>query len=336
MSGNDSELTVLRSLAAKYFQTDQIELEPLHGDGSDRILLRIVCGENSIIGVHHSNIQENRDFFVLTDFLKRCGIPVPNILSVDSRGSDYLLEDLGNSTLAAVIHKWRKEKKETLIIPVYRQVLDLLIQMQSKLSRLLVSYPNHQKMDRRLYWADLNYFKEHFIDLYGFQALYTHHVQRELEEKLIEPMTKLDHSYFVFRDFQSRNIMWRHEQPVFIDYQSACLGTKYYDLASMLYSSESGLESEQRKELLAHFFQKREERIDYEVFLQRVYRFILARRLRSFGSYGYLAERKDKKVFKSYVSPALDELKAIFTDHPHLDEYPHTYRLVSGIRASWS
>ncbi len=335
MPGNNNGPKVLRSLSAEYLQTDRVELRLLKGDGSDRVLYRIVGGGRSIIGVHHADIRENRNFFALTELFRRCRIPAPKLLSVGSGASDYLLEDLGDVLLADIVGTWRGEKREKRIVSAYRQVIDCLIRMQSELSERLLSLPFCRKMDRRLYLDDLRLFKECFIDLYGFEVLYTSRVERELEENLIEAITNLDHSFFVFRDFQSRNVMWQHGRPVFIDYQSACLGTEYYDLASVLYGAKSGLEERERRELLEYFFRRKKKRADYADFLHFFYRFVLARRLRSFGSYGYLAEKKGKRDFKSYVLPALDELKALFSHRPQLDEFPHTCRMIAEIRTLW-
>ena len=335
MSGNNRRPTALSCLAVEYLQSSRFTTEPVQEDGSDRKIYRFLYDGKSVIGVHHENVQENRDFIAITELFKRHGIPAPDIHSIAPRKTDYLLEDLGSRTLAAAIEIWRRKGRGDRVVSAYRRVLDCLMRMQTELSRALAVYPHCRKMDRQLYGEDLLYFRSGFLRRYGYDSFYTKEIEREWEENLIEPMAKLDHTHFVFRDFQSRNIMWRDGQPVFIDYQSACLGTEYYDLASMLYSSESGLEERERRELLLHFYQRKKIGLEYEDFAGHTYRFVLARRLRSLGSYGHLAEVKGKKAFKAYIAPALEELHALLIRRPQLADFSHTRHLIATIRELW-
>ena len=123
----------------------------------------------------------------------------------------------------------------------------------------------------------------------------------------------LDHGYFVYRDFQSRNIMWLDHAPWYIDYQSAMRGTLYYDLASLLYSSRSGLFSDEREALCIYFYNLLAPSISVADFQAHFYRFVLIRRLRSLGTYGYLSLVKNKKQFRKAIPPTLAELNELLS-----------------------
>ena len=54
-------------------------------------------------------------------------------------------------------------------------------------------------------------------------------------------LTRTQNKFFMFRDFQSRNIMIHEEQPYFIDYQGGMKGAPQYDAASMIWQARADL-----------------------------------------------------------------------------------------------
>lgn len=301
----------LEKLALAHFgQT--LEITSIRGDGSDRQLFRLAGPEQSAVGVWHQDLTENEDFLLVTEAMHRLGIPAPKILVVSEDRQAYLLEDLGPENLADLLKTWQAEGEHSKIMDAYHQALHWLPRIQSGLGKLLGAKLKDRVMDKAALQADLDYFEEHFVTLFGHQGAYKPEVRAELERELVEPVAALPTEVFVYRDFQARNFMYPDGKIHFLDYQSFMLGNKYYDLASMLYASRAHLSEKQRKLLLYHAYQKlASEDETKDQFEDHFFRVLLLRRLRSLGSYGFLGAVKKKPGFLESLAPAKEEILAL-------------------------
>ncbi|MDT8447384.1 MAG: phosphotransferase [bacterium] len=301
-------LKAIESLGQKHFG-GAVAVAPLLGDGSDRRLFRVIRAEERAVGVWNRDLQENQDFLVITEAMHRLGIPVPQVYCANEDQSAYLLEDLGEENLAQMLVRWQTAGDQAAILGAYTQALDWLPRIQTGLAKLLGPRLKDRQMDRAALLADLDYFEQHFVQLFGHQAAYRPQLRAELERELVGPVAALPVEVFVCRDFQARNFMYPQGKIHFLDYQSAMLGNKYYDLASMLYASKAFLTDRHRKLLLYHAYQKlKDEGESKDLFEDRFTRVLLLRRLRSLGSYGYLGAVKKKRGFLESLSPAKDEI----------------------------
>jgi len=183
-------------------------------------------------------------------------------------------------------------------------------------------------MDKNQLISDLIYFETNYIKLFGYESDYTDLVKEELYSQVIEPIAQLEGAFFVYRDFQARNFMWHQEKIYFIDYQSGMLGNKYYDLASMLYASRSGLSEKQRTLLLYHAFQKIGQGESKAQFEENFYLVLLLRRFRSLGSYGFLGQVKKKSGFLESIAPSLREMKGLFEKRAIQGRFPQTAAMI--------
>lgn len=324
-------------LASQYLQTNDIRLSHLKGDGSDRQIFLASKKQDpgeGIVGVFHLNKQENADFIYLSQKMKQVGIPVPGVYLHDQNENAYLVQYLGDSNLGECIDRWTDEGTKKNIEKAYLKVLPYLVKMQKELTPKILQFLSNRKMSQKEFGEDLAYFERDFIKRFEYQPFFSSVVKQELNTELLVKLADLEATVFVYRDFQSRNIMWWQERPRFIDYQSAFLGTIYYDLASLLYASKSGLNEQTRDVLLKNFYQLADLQIDYTDFRRNFYRFVLIRRLRSLGSYGYLAMEKGKKEFLSSIDPTLVELEFLLTEKEELQQFPATLEMISRIRES--
>jgi len=313
MSDNYSTDEV-KALAESYFNLNNLDCRILKGDGSDRKIYRINPRDNSlksVVGVFYENQKENEDFFHLTDFLHTNGIPVPEIYLSSADKSVYLIQDLGPSSLAESIDSWKQAGEQSRIVPAYKNVLDYLLKIQQLPLVMEGRSVLKEEMTAETYLDDLQYFERSFIKAFEYTTLYTESVRQELKQQLVDVLSGQDHGCFVYRDFQSRNIMWLDNAPWFIDYQSAMKGSSFYDPASLLYSSKSGLAERAREQLLRYFFDITGDKRSFEEFQAIFYRFVLIRRLRSLGTYGYLSLVKNKRHFLQAISPTIKELQEL-------------------------
>lgn len=332
--------TTLAPLAQAYFGTPLSIIESLKGDGSDRSIYRILSTNKHqppVVGVIHDNISENRDFFLLTRKFQESGLLVPRLYSVNAHENAYLIQDLGQDTLADKVAEWNVENRKEKVFHAYQLVLDSLYKIQHDLPMLLVDFLRDRKMDVSVYQADLEYFKRDFVDRFGFESLLSKQVKQELQSILFDHLADLEPDYFVYRDFQARNIMWLDESPWFIDYQSAFLGPCYYDIASLLYGSQSGLDASARESLNRYYYQLLQPTIscDYEKYQTLFLLFVVLRRLRSLGTYGYLSSVKGKTDFFEAVFPTLKELSGLFGSQSCLKPFVNLSGMVLKMKGIW-
>ena len=329
---------VLKILGADFFRTKQIGLDLLKGDGSERKIYRVYPLSDSfqsVIGVWQENITENQTFHLLTREMKKVGIPVPEFYRESEGGQGYLQQDLGRWNLAETIDYWKAQNRSGKIIPAYKTVLDYLPPMQRKMVDPLKKYLPDRLMNFQFYQDDIQYFYDNFFQLHGFGKLLSTALKTEIEQQLIQFTAKIEGRSFVFRDFQSRNIMWKDNSPWFIDYQSALLGTLYYDLASLLYASHSGLDENMRLELMSYYYEVMEFRFSPEEFRENFYKVLLLRRLRSLGSYCYLSAVKGKEYFLKGIQPTLEELDYLLGKITPLSNLKELSRFIKEAKVLW-
>jgi aminoglycoside/choline kinase family phosphotransferase len=301
---------ILGTLFEQHFHIPVEIVTPLHGElgGSGRKLTRLSAGGRSAIGVQYNVREENVAFLKFSRHFRKHGLPVPEIFIEDLDHGAYLEEDLGDTTLFDYLSKQR----QGVVIPkdvlaAYKQVVAQLPRFQIQAGKDLdysVCYPR-DRFDRQSITWDLNYFKYYFLRLSGIGFN-----EQELEndfEKLTSFLLTANCNYFLYRDFQSRNIMWREGSPFFIDYQGGRRGALQYDVASLLYDAKADLTLEMRQELLDHYLASANayERVDAGEFMHHFYAYVYVRILQAMGAYGFRGFYERKAHFLHSVPYAL-------------------------------
>ncbi|MGK5091425.1 phosphotransferase [Deltaproteobacteria bacterium TL4] len=319
-----SDLLALTQLAEQHLTPPVSEPVSLKGDGSDRKIFRFYGGEGqSCAGVTSPDRAENEAFLFLSRHFAQCGIPVPAIYSQNLEQGCYLLEDLGNLTLADQLDHWNLSLAEDrkAILAAYQKVLAWLpkIQIDGNHGLDYSFCPTERQLDHHAFSKDIHYFETYFWNRLTPETPHTLALQLELD-RLIVRVASVQRNAFVYRDFQSRNIMWKNNEPYFIDYQSGCHGALHYDLAAVLYASRSGLDDELRHELILFYLQKLAQwmNVNPEQFMEDFYHFVLIRRLRSLGTYGHLSLEKGKFYFLEAIPKTLKEIHGLLEHQPAL------------------
>ena len=271
--------------------------EAINNSGSNRDYYRIKYGGGkTLIAVHSPNSNETRAFLHFTKVLSNGGANVPKILLEHENINIYLLEDLGNTSLLDIILKRTLKKNQAENIELYKSALNQLAHIQYEAANEIdysVAYPTSKMSAQSIMW-DLNYFKYNFLKLTGI----------DFDERLLEYdftsivgiIQNIRHQKFVYRDFQSRNIMFHDEKLWFIDYQGGREGPCVYDLVSFVYQAKAGFSDLLKEELIAHYYGKIIQYTNYrrEEFYRDVKFVRLLRAMQTLGAYGYrgLIEKK--------------------------------------------
>ena len=290
------------------------DLQPLQGQlgGSGRAIVRLAGGGISAIGVTYPVREENIAFLEFSKHFYRHGLPVPEIYAEDLNKGAYLEEDLGDTTLFDYLGSNRADR---LIAPeaieAYRKVVATLPRFQVEAGRDLnykVCYPR-ASFDRQSISWDLNYFKYYFLRLAGVP--FNEQALEQDFSRLTKFLLGANHDYFLYRDFQSRNVMLRDGQPFFLDYQGGRKGALQYDIASLLYDGKADLPPELRQELLDYYLDclSGHIKLDRGAFMEHYYAYVYVRIMQALGAYGFRGFYERKPHFLRSVPYALKNLR---------------------------
>ena len=307
-------MDILKKLFEEHFHLPAERIQPLQGElgGSGRNIIRLSGGKVSAVGILYGIREENTAFIKFSRHFRQHGLPVPEIYAEDLSQGAYLEEDLGDTSLFELLSGNRSgEAIPPLVTEAYRQVVAVLPRFQVEAGRDLdysVCYPRGS-FDRQSISWDLNYFKYYFLRLAAIPFN-----EQALEDdfgQLTDFLLTAPSDYFLYRDFQSRNIMLRGGAPFFVDYQGGRKGALQYDIASLLFDAKADLPPELRQELLDHYLDALAGFVDLdrEAFLRHYYAYVYVRILQALGAYGFRGFYERKTHFLQSVPYALKNLR---------------------------
>jgi aminoglycoside/choline kinase family phosphotransferase len=288
------------------------------GDGSNRSYYRLIGDDlRTAVGAVGPDHEENRAFISYTNAFRSVDLPVPEIYGVDEPVGVWLEEDLGDTTLFNALVDARRREPGALfpssMLGAYKRVVEILPRFQVDGGRVIdysMAYPR-DAFDRQSILWDLNYFKYHFLKL-----AHVPFNEQRLENDfatLADFLLRADTSHFLYRDFQSRNIMLVDDEPYFIDYQGGRRGAPQYDIASLLYDAKAAIPQPVRDELLAHYLDSLEQHIEVDraAFVQLYRGYVLVRIMQAMGAYGYRGFFERKQRFLQSVPYAARNIRRI-------------------------
>ncbi len=294
------------------------------GSGSKRTYYRLSNGDISLVGVSGDNTAENEAFYYLTGHFQSFGLPVPAIKAISLDRKYYLIQDLGDTTLYNVLVSSDEKQKEKFL----KKALEHLVRFQVTAMSGLDFGRCYPRMDFDLQagkW-DMNYFKYMFL-----KPLFSDINEDLLEKEFDMILNDLFNSYFsgfMYRDFQSRNIMVAHNGLWFIDYQGGRLGPIEYDPASLLYQTRISVPPDLRKRLVQYYCNLLNEYrpVDAGMVGARIHSFALLRLLQTLGAYGYRGLFEKKEAFVKPIYPAIKNTLEVIKTMPrrHKPEYIET------------
>lgn len=316
----------LKKLYLSYVGCEPQAIEEMPASGSNRRYFRLL-GNPTLIGVSGESLEENRAFLYMAEHFKHKGLPVPTIYARSENNMFYLQEDLGDTLLFNAIEKGRQtsifseEEKELL-----RKTMRLLPAIQfAGADGMDFSYchPQAEFNSRSILW-DLNYFKYCFLKATGLEFQ-----EDRLEDdfqKMSDVLLRSSSATFLYRDFQSRNVMVKDGEPWLIDFQGGRKGPIYYDVASFLWQAKANYPDELRQELLNEYIQalRKYKPVDEAYFHAQLRHFVLFRTMQVLGAYGFRGYFEKKPHFIQSVPYAIENLRQLlkepYPEYPYLTE----------------
>jgi len=291
-------------------------IEKIPQSGGDRIYFRIKQGADSYIATYNLNLKENETFIYFAQHFHSKGLPVPKVLAVSADQKIYLQEDLGSESLLDVLER---EGKTERVYQLFQKSLKALLQLQVKgsegldYSKCLTS----KTFGKHAVLTDLLYYKYYFLDT--LQYPYDKQALIDEFELLSDQLSDSHFNYFMFRDFQSRNIVVQNDEVFFIDFQGGMKGGLPYDVASLLWQAKAELSNEWKERLLNDYIKEAEivlgETIDATLFKKQYHGFVLLRLLQVLGAYGFRGLFERKAHFLTSIPLGLKNLRAFLEVH---------------------
>jgi aminoglycoside/choline kinase family phosphotransferase len=287
-----------------------------------------------LIGTYNLNKKENETFVYFTRHFSKKGLPVPEILAVNEEGTAYIQSDLGNDSL---LNKLEQYGYTDYTKGLFAKSLSALATLQVK-GHVGLNYAKcitAKEFGKQAILSDLLYFKYYFLD--ALQQPYDKQAMLDDFEALATYLTHTEYKFFMFRDFQSRNIIIKNDEPFFIDYQGGMKGAPQYDAASMIWQARANLPDDWKQDLLHGYMDALEEvlgeKIDRNIFVAQYYGYVLIRLLQVLGAYGFRGLFERKAQFLSSIPLALENLKWFIEHRPlgiHVPEFKRMLQVVVG------
>lgn len=319
----------LETLYTDYVGSAPASIEELPSSGSNRRYFRLT-GAQPLIGVLGTCSEENDAFIYMSEHFRERGIRTPEVVAISDDRMAYLQQDLGDTLLFNAIEKGRltrsfSSEERNILIKTVRALPDLQFAGAVGLD-FNYCYPSSAFDIRTIMW-DLNYFKYCFLKATGLEFQ-----EDRLEDDfqaLADVLMRSQSGTFMYRDFQSRNVMIKDGEPWFIDFQGGRKGPFYYDVASFLWQAKANYPDSLRKELIGEYIDslKKYQYIDEEYFMEQLRHFVLFRTLQVLGAYGFRGYFEKKPHFMQSVPFAIANLRALL-DRPY-QEYPYLNELLN-------
>ena len=309
-----------------------LEILPIAESGSSRNYYRILTETRSLIGTYSNNIEENEAFLHFSRHFHDLRLNVPEVYAVNDEHTCYLQSDFGDDSLFAHVQKTLMAGGfGEIVIDLYKKALSHLVRFQYVGNQGLdysKAYPC-ERFDRQAILDDLNYFKYYFVKPHEEIDFNETRLGKDFEA-FADFLQQAPSDFFMYRDFQSRNIMIQNNEPYFIDFQGGRKGPLNYDVVSLLYQVKAQMPQAVRDELVLYYKEVLAQYVSPEEVKFDLYQpyFVYLRLLQVLGAYGFRGLIQKKSHFIESIPYALKELKTWNENHP-LNDYPELQKVIS-------
>jgi len=301
----------------KRFKEIPSRVEELKRGVSEKLILRITSQRKKVIGIFNRNLKENRAFLEFTKAFSRLNLKIPEILHVEKGCELYFISNAGRSTLYDYI---RTGPRRDYLMRLYRMALRDLIDFQyygKDIINLKYCYET-KYFDRSQILFDIKRFYKYFVAKF-LNAEFE--ITEKKISKIISPRILDRNNFFMYRDFQPRNIVKNRHGLYYLDYQSGRIGPPQYDLASFLYSGSIDVTPAERSELVNYYYLKSNKKLhnNDKKFIAGFEYFAILRLMQVLGSYCYSGFERGIYETMSKIPKAVKNLKTIAVREPELN-----------------
>ena len=308
-----------------------IDIVPIAASGSARKYYRIVTEKRTLIGTYSENTEENEAFLTFSKHFHDLGLNVPEVFAVNEEKTCYLQSDFGDDNLFA--HVQRSLMASSFgenVIELYKKALSHLVKLQVLGHKDLdysKAYPT-ERFDRQAILDDLNYFKYYFVKPHEEIDFNETRLGKDFEA-FADFVSQAPCDFFMYRDFQSRNIMVKDSELYFIDFQGGRKGPLNYDVVSLLYQVKAQIPQAVRDELIQYYKEELKQFVNPEEVKFDTYQpyFVYLRLLQVLGAYGFRGLIQKKSHFIESIPYALKEIQALAKAQP-LNDYPELQHII--------
>ena len=321
----------LIKLFESHFKEEVTFFELLPASGSYREYARLKSTSHQVMGTYNQDLKENQAFLEFSAHFRNKNIPVPQIYAVNDTMDCYLQEDLGNTTLFDFLSSTReKEGFSSKIVDEYKKVLRELPRIQLVAGKDIdysVCYPREAFDKQSMMW-DLNYFKYYFLKL--AKVPFDEQKLEDDFQAFSDYLLAVDNNAFLYRDFQSRNVMLKDGNVYFIDYQGGRKGALQYDLASLLYDAKANIPEAERDELLEFYLNELNQykHVERAKFKSLFDGYVLIRIMQAMGAYGFRGFYEKKEHFLKSIPFALKNLESLLQKNTIQIELPELLKVL--------
>ena len=317
-----------------------VEILLIAASGSVRKYYRIITDKRTLIGTYSENTEENEAFLTFSKHFHDLGLNVPDVFAANGEKTCYLQSDFGDDNLFAHVQKALMAGGPSTgsgttysenIIELYKQALKHLVKLQVLGHQGLdysKAYPT-ERFDRQAIIDDLNYFKYYFVKPHEEIDFNETRLGKDFEA-FADFVSQAPCDFFMYRDFQSRNIMVKDNELYFIDFQGGRKGPLNYDVVSLLYQVKAQIPQAIRDELIHYYKEELKQFVDPEEVKFDTYQpyFVYLRLLQVLGAYGFRGLIQKKSHFIESIPYALKELK-IWNERNPLNAYPELQNVIT-------
>ena len=325
------------------------EIQPIAESGSARKYYRVITEKSSMIGTYSSNIEENEAFLAFSKHFHDLGLNVPEVFAVNKERTCYLQNDFGDDNLFAHVQKSLMANNVSdlrqaqgpldngpstgsgTLLSLYKKALSHLVKLQVLGHQGLdytKAYPT-ERFDRQAIIDDLNYFKYYFVKPHEEIDFNETRLGKDFEA-FADFVSQAPCDFFMYRDFQSRNIMVKDGELYFIDFQGGRQGPLNYDVVSLLYQVKAQIPQATRDELVNYYKAELSQYMSPGAVKFDTYQpyFVYLRLMQVLGAYGFRGLIQKKSHFIESIPYALREIETLSKATP-LTAYPELQSVIS-------
>ena len=313
----------IKNLYHTIHNIDWDDIQKIPQSGGDRVYFRIIQGAHTWIATYSLNIKESETFIYFADYFYKKGMPVPKVLAISEDKTIYIQQDLGRVSLLDVLEK---EGKSDYVFSLFQKSLSTLAKLQViggeglNYDKCLTS----KEFGKHSILTDLLYYKYYFLDT--LQYPYDKQALIDEFELISNQLSEGHYKNFMFRDFQSRNIIVQNDEVFFIDFQGGMQGGLPYDVASLLWQAKAELPQEWKDKLLDYYINEVQQllvdKLDAAAFKKQFNGFVLLRLLQVMGAYGFRGLFERKAHFLTSIPLGLLNIKSFLTYNTIANDTP--------------